>query len=139
MASKKDDGGLSDVLADMDSIKDIPRSEYVRSALLKSAKEFAGTAKALAPKDTGALADSVVVTGPGETTPPHSQPGASRVAGPHEVIVTAGNTDVRYAHLVEYGTSKTEAHPFFGAAFNLTKTRNHRRLNRALDKAWKNR
>lgn len=81
MASKKDDGGLSDVLADMDSIKDIPRSEYVRSALLKSAKEFAGTAKALAPKDTGALADSVVVTGPGETTPPHSQPGASRVAG----------------------------------------------------------
>ena len=93
--------------------------------------------RSVAPVDTGALRDSIAVTLPGESTPPYSQPGGSRVAGPTEVIVTAGNSDVRYPHLVEYGTSHSEAQPFFWPVFRLLKTRFKRRDSRAIRKAIK--
>jgi HK97 gp10 family phage protein len=35
--------------------------------------------------------------------------------------VTVGNTNVRYPHLVEYGTSHSAAQPFFWPGFRLTR------------------
>lgn len=73
--------------------------QAVVPALLKSGEELAGRMKHLAPKDTGALADSIAVTPPGSSTPPYSQPGGSRVAAENQVLVTAGNDGVRYRTL----------------------------------------
>jgi HK97 gp10 family phage protein len=133
------DNGLASTLAAFDRVRDAARQAAMK-ALTKDATELAAAQKRLAPKDTGALADSIAVTLPGESTPPYSQPGGMRVAGPNEVIVTAGNEDVRYAHLVEYGTSKTEAEPFFWPALRLFRTRFKRRdsrtIKQAIKKAW---
>lgn len=88
-----------------------------------------------APRKTGALIDSIEVTGPGGTTPAYSQPGGSRAVPENAVALTAGNTKVRYAHLVEYGTAKAHAQPFFWPAYRLFKLRAKRRISRAIGKA----
>lgn len=136
MSSK--DGGLSSTLAAIERARKAPRAA-ITPALLKSANELALAQKVLAEtsRDTGALIDSIEVTPPGHSTPPYSQPGGSRVAGETEVIVTAGNTDVRYAHLVEFGTANAEAQPFFWPAFRLLRKRLQNRINRTAKKAVK--
>ncbi len=133
MASKD---GLNGLMKAFDRVKTAPRKQITK-ALLASANELADAQRHLAEasRDTGALIDSIAVTGPGETTPPYSQPGGSRVAGDAEVIVTAGNSEVRYAHLVEYGTSKSEAQPFFWPALRLLRRRLQQRIDRAGRKA----
>lgn len=123
----------------------IPKNvrEAVQPALDKSASELVDTMKALAEpsRDTGALIDSITMTPAGQTTPPYSQPGGSKVVPENAVVVTAGNTNVRYPHLVEYGTTKTRAQPFFWPAFRLTRKRIQSRIKRAISKAvrdgWK--
>jgi len=113
----------------------------VLPALVKGASEIAEMQQNLAPVDEGDLRDSIHVTRPGQSTPPYSQPGGSRVAGPLETIVTAGNSDVRYAHLVEHGTTKAAAQPFFWPGFRLGRKRAANRVKRAVAKAvreaWK--
>jgi hypothetical protein len=117
----------------------IPRAvrEAVKPALLKSGDELASAMKRLAERsrDTGELIDSIAVTGPGQSTPPYSQPGGSKVVPENAVMVTAGNTDVRYPHLVEHGTANAVAQPFFWPAFRLYRRRITRRINRAIGKA----
>ncbi|WP_320202368.1 HK97-gp10 family putative phage morphogenesis protein [Agrobacterium rosae] len=136
--ANKNYNGLASTLAAFDRIKRAPR-EAVIPALLKSANELASAQKLLAEtsRDTGALIDSIAVTMPGHSTPAYSQPGGSRVAGETEVIVSAGNSDVRYAHLVEYGTAEADAQPFFWTAFRLLRNRAQNRINRAAKKAVK--
>jgi HK97 gp10 family phage protein len=109
--------------------------EAVRPALTKSAEELVERMKALAPEDTGALKESIHVTLPGETTPPYSQPGGSRIAAENEALVTVGNSEVRYPHLVEYGTAAAAAQPFFWPAYRLSKKRIQNRIKRAIGKA----
>lgn len=104
--------GLKEVLARMEAVK-VAGQDAAIAELIKGANQIADTARQLAPEDEGDLKASIAVTGPGQTTPPHSQPGGSRTVGEHEVIVTAGNSDVRYPHHVEHGTVKMEAQPFF--------------------------
>ncbi|GAA4111171.1 HK97-gp10 family putative phage morphogenesis protein [Aminobacter aganoensis] len=132
----KNDNGLASTLAAIERARKAPRAA-VMPALLKSGDELADAQRSLAEssRDTGALIDSIAVTQPGQSTLPYSQPGGSRVAGETEVIVTAGNTDVRYAHLVEFGTAQAEAQPFFWPAFRLLRLRLQNRLNRAARKA----
>ncbi len=132
----RNDGGLANLLKRMDAVKDAPRKN-INKALLTSANELASAQQHLAPKQTGALERSIAVTPPGQSTPPYSQPGGSRVAGDFEVIVTAGDAQVRYSHLVEYGTSKSEAQPFFWPALRLLRKRLQNRINRAGKKAIK--
>lgn len=136
--ANKSSNGLAETMAAFDRISRAPRAA-VLPALLKSANELADAQKALAEtsRDTGALIDSIHVTTPGQSTPAYSQPGGARVAAESEVIVTAGNSDVRYAHLVEYGTSDTEAQPFFWPALRLLRKRLQNRINRAAKKAVK--
>lgn len=136
--ANKSDNGLAETMAAFDRIARAPR-EAVHPALLKSGHELAAAQQALAEtsRDTGALIDSITVTAPGHATPAYSQPGGSHVAGESEVIVTAGNSDVRYAHLVEYGTATAEAQPFFWPALRLLRKRLQNRINRAAKKAVK--
>lgn len=109
--------------------------DAVVPALIQSGNELAGRMKHLAPKDTGALANSIAVTPPGGTTPAYSQPGGSRTAGENQVLVTAGDDGVRYPHLVEYGTVNAPAQPYFWPAYRLTKKRITNRVKRAIGKA----
>ena len=115
----------------------------VQPALEKSAEEMASSMRTLAPEDEGDLIASIEVTKAGHATPPYSQPGGSHVVPESAVAITAGNTDVRYAHLVEYGHgsgfngSQVPPHPFFWPAYRLNKTRAQRRIKRAISKAVK--
>lgn len=107
----------------------------VQPALIVSGNELVQRMRALAPEDTGALKQSLTATPPGGTTPPYSQPGGSQVAGENEVLVTAGNQDVRYPHLVEYGTAHAPAQAYFWPAYRLSKKRIAGRVKRAMRKA----
>jgi hypothetical protein len=86
-------------------------------------------------RDSGALIDSIVMTPGGQATPPYSQPGGSMVVPENAVAVTAGNSEVRYPHLVEYGTVKAAAQPFFWPAYRLLKKRLSNRIKRAVGKS----
>ena len=107
----------------------------VAPALAQGAYEVAEAIERLVPEDTGDLKGSVAVTLPGKPTPPYSQPGGSRTLGELEAAVTVGNTDVRYPHLVEYGTTQTQAQPFFWPGFRLARGKAERRIKAAIDKA----
>jgi len=118
-------------------LKAIPKAvkRAVVPALQKSGNELVGAMRALAPVDSGDLKHSIKYTMPGNSTPPYSQPGGSRVAAENEVLVTAGNTDVRYPHLVEYGTRDAPAQPYFWPAFRLKRKKLATRIKRAISKA----
>lgn len=115
----------------------IPKTvrEAVAPALMKSADEIANRMRQLAPVDEGDLKGSIAVTPPGQSTPAYSQPGGSTVAGENQVLITAGNTDVRYPHLQEYGTANSPAQPYFWPSFRLGKKRAANRVKRAIAKA----
>lgn len=117
----------------------IPRAvrAAVAPALITSGRDLSVTMRLLAPVDSGDLRNSIHITLPGETTPPYSQPGGSTTAGENQVIVTVGNSDVRYPHLVEYGTAEAPAQPFFWPAFRLKKKAIANRIKRAIRKAVK--
>ena len=142
------DGGLSSFQKRMRAIPQAARNA-VSPALLKSAEEIAAVQRSLAPEDSGDLKDSITVTAPGQTTPPYSQPGGSMTAPENAAVITVGNADVRYAHLVEYGhgngfvkgaTQGTRggtvpAHPFFWPGFRMARKRATDRIKRAIGKA----
>jgi len=128
--------GLTDLNRRMKAIPKAVR-QAVQPALVQSGNELASRMKTLAPVRTGDLRESIEVTVPGQSTPPYSQPGGARVAGETEVLVTAGNEGVRYAHLVEYGTAHAEAQAFFWPAFRLSRKRIANRIKRSISKAVK--
>ncbi|WP_320199882.1 HK97-gp10 family putative phage morphogenesis protein [Agrobacterium sp. rho-13.3] len=115
----------------------IPRAvkAAVQPALAKAGQDLATMQRILAPRDSGDLQKSIAVTLPGETTPAYSQPGGSRTAKENEVLVTVGNTDVRYPHLVEYGTATAAAQPYFWPGYRLMKKKMASRIKRAISKA----
>lgn len=125
---------LDRVLKRLDAIPQAVK-DAVKPALIKSGEELVDRMQHLAPVDSGALKGSITYTPPGGTTPAYSQPGGSRVVLENQVVVTAGNSDVRYPHLVEYGTTEAHAQPFFWPAYRLTKKRISTRIKRAITKA----
>lgn len=131
-----DDGGLARFQARMRAIPKAVR-EAVQPALVKGAEETADLMRQMAEssRDTGALIDSITVTGPGQTTPPYSQPGGSYTVQENQAVITAGNSEVRYPHLVEHGTKEAEAQPFFWPGFRLGRKRAAARIKRAMSKA----
>lgn len=145
-----DDGGLSSFQKRMRAVPQAARNA-VQPALLKSAEEIAAVQRSLAPVDSGDLKESIAVTAPGGTTPPYSQPGGSMVAPENTAVITVGNTDVRYAHLVEYGHGNgfvkgakqgtrggtVPAQPFFWPGFRMSRKRALNRIKRAIGKAIK--
>ena len=89
--------------------------------LVDAAEDMAGLMREIAPRQSGDLVASIAVTGPGQQTPAYSQPGGSTVVPENAAAITVGNSDVRYAHLVEYGTKNAAAKPFFFPAFNVSR------------------
>lgn len=144
------DGGLRSFQRRMEAVPKAARAA-VAPALLKGANDIAAAQRlfAVASKDTGALIDSIAVTGPSQATPPYSQPGGSMVVPELSAAVTAGNSDVRYAHLVEFGTRArmmssgsqasvhpgTAAQPFFWPGFRAARKTALGRIKRAIGKA----
>lgn len=141
--------GSKELTRKMQAMRDAV-APVLRPALVAAGNEVAKDARALAESSrrTGDLIESIHVTGPGETTPPHSTDGGQRTAGPFEVLVTAGNTDARHAHLVEGGTEERQhkdgtstgampAQPFFNVAWRLNRGRLEQRINRAMRKAFR--
>src|SRR3712207_2714115 len=83
----------------------------MRQAMAEGADEVTDMQKRLVPKRTGRLADSITQTWGGQAGPAYASLKAGsggRAAGDLSVSITAGNTRVRYAHLVEFGS---KAHP----------------------------
>jgi len=128
------DGGLRSFQNRMSAIPRAARKAVV-PALLDAGYMVADAQEALAPEQTGDLKGSLAVTGPGQATPPYSQPGGATVVPENQVAVTVGNTDVRYPHLVEYGTTKAPAQPFFWPGFRLVRKKATAKIKRAIGKA----
>ncbi|GLK76706.1 hypothetical protein GCM10008171_19600 [Methylopila jiangsuensis] len=133
--------GLDDLSRRLKRIPEEVR-KAIDPAVTQSAEEMAATMRAMVPVKSGKLRESIVVTPPGGTTPAHSQPGGSHVVPAGAAVVTAGNSEVRYAHLVEYGHMASgwsdvpaPAYPFFWPGYRLTKKRARGRINRAMKKA----
>jgi len=137
--TSRSNNSLAKTLAAFDRLKEQPRKALV-AALQKSAEELAAAQRALAPEDTGDLKDSIAVTPAGRSTPAYSQPGGSMVVPLNAVAVTVGNSEVRYPHLVEYGTATTEAQPYFWRGFRLVRPKLMNRITRtgraAVRKSW---
>lgn len=145
-----DDGGLASFQRRMRAIPKAARAA-VAPALVQGANEIADLQRAMAEasRDTGALIDSIRVTGPGQSTPPYSQPGGRIIVPELSAAITAGDSDVRYAHLVEFGararmmtsTAQATVHPgapaqpFFWPGFRLGRKRALNRIKRAIGKA----
>lgn len=106
-------------------------------ALIKAGNAVADDMRRLAEtsRDTGNLIESIAVTPGGKSTPPYSQPGGEAVVPENSVMITAGDSDSRYAHLVEYGSKRTKAQPFFWPAFRLGRKKAAQSIQRAIRKA----
>lgn len=126
----------------------------VEAANLRLAEEMVDTARRLAPvgpPHPGALRDSIVATPGGQSSPAYSQPGGSQTVPEGAVLITAGNSAVRYPHLVEYGTRPhinagwaagtqnpgAPAQPYFWPAFRLIRSRLKRQVSAAVRRAIK--
>lgn len=133
-----DDGGLSRIQRRLNAI---PKrlKERMGAVAVEEAGKIAADMKAFAEvsRDTGALIESIAITGPGQVTPPYSQPGGMTKVSDTGAMITAGNEDVRYPHLVEYGTDAVQAQPFFWPAVDLNKRKVSLRLRREARKAVK--
>jgi len=88
----------------------------------KGADEIARMAETLALEDSGDLVGSIAVTVGPKNTPAHSHPGGTRTVPEGAAAVTAGNNDVRYAHLVEFGTRTRSADRASEAADRMRET-----------------
>lgn len=113
--------------------------EEVQAALEQSGEEMAAMARALAPVDDGDLRDSIKMTTAGGLTPLHSSGGQQEV-GRLSVRVTAGNSSVRYASIVEFGRKGARAmaaRPFFWPSYRSLKRKFRGRTTRAINKAIK--
>ncbi|RAH97617.1 hypothetical protein DLJ53_27570 [Acuticoccus sediminis] len=112
--------------------------EAVQPALIKGAEDIANIQRSLAPEDEGDLRDSIHVTKPGEATPYGAiRKGEATVAEPNQAIITAYSDDVDYAYHVEFGTSDTDAQPFFAPGYRLGKKKALNRIKRAIATAVK--
>lgn len=130
------DGGIGRL---KQRLANIPKNvkEAVQPNLVRQGEMIADTMRRLVPVDSGELRDSIAVTPPDSSTPPYSTPGGSFVVPETSVAVTAGGKDAHHAHLVEYGTVKMNAQPFFWPAVRLTRKKAQRNLKGAIGRAVK--
>lgn len=99
-----DDGGIGKLQRRLAVIPKAVKSA-AQVETLKQAEAMAQTMRGFVPVDEGDLKNSIVVTPGGKSTPPYSQPGGEMIVPENAVAVTVGDQDVRYGHLVEYGTN----------------------------------
>lgn len=148
-------GGVGMKITNIDRLKAriaaIPRAtrDELRAAIAESAEEIVQLQKRLVPVDHGDLQMSITWRWGNEVKIAYSQSIGS--VGEHELAarISAGNTKVRYAHLVEFGTHAhiaggkfagaeipaIPAHPFFYPGYRLGKKRAKSRISRAVTRA----
>lgn len=124
----------------------------VKAAMEQGANEIVDMMKSLVPVDSGELRDSIGWTW--GKRPKYSQAIAvvkSKLAGDLTITIYAGNSKVRYAHLVEFGSAPhinggmfkgtqhpgTAKQPFFFVSWRTNKKRVKSRISRAINKAAK--
>ncbi|APX83812.1 hypothetical protein BV511_03155 [Methylorubrum extorquens] len=151
MAKGVKTAGRSALLRKLALLPEAARREIAK-AIEQSAEEIAAAQRRQAPKRTGALERSIVVSR-GGVVPKYASVGRSGVTEKGDpdltVIVSAGNDRVRYAHLVEFGTAPhenkglfegsqhpgTRPSPFFFPVYRAYRRRVKSRLTRATKKA----
>lgn len=135
-----DDGGISRLRNRLSAIPGQVKAA-VQPTLIREAEAMATTMRSLAPDDpaTGEpdLVTSIEVTPAGKMTPPYSQPGGSMTVPENTVAITVGNEEVRYPHLLEYGTTKMQAQPYFWPAVRLHRKKAQRNVKAAIGRAVK--
>lgn len=125
--------------------------QEIRAAMETSANEIVALMKSLVPVDSGELRDSIGWTF--GDRPRYSQAIVTAKSPNGNLVLTiyAGNERVRYAHLVEFGSSPhinagqfagtqhpgTAATPFFFPSFRALRRRAKSRITRAVNKAAK--
>lgn len=128
-------------------------NNQVRDAVAQSANEMTDIAKRLAPVDSGDLRESITWQWDNQRRIKYAQGlQMSKVSGlGYAAVITVGNSKVRYAHLVEFGSSPhpqggkfkgtyhpgTPAQPFFFPAYRMVRARMRRRISRAVNAALK--
>lgn len=125
-----------------------------KQALAQSADEITDAIRAAAPQGaTGKLKKSIKQTWGGGRVRYSSLTGNTGEAGDPDlsVAISAGNSEVRYAHLIEFGTAPhingglfagtehpgTRAQPFFYPTYRRLRRRARSRISRAITKAIK--
>lgn len=132
------DGGLARIMQRLNAIP-VRVKEAAAAAAIEGAEIIADDARhfAQASKDSGDLIDSIEVTPAGQSTPEYSQPGGRTVVPEGAAMVTVGNDQVRYPHLIEYGTKTADAQTYFWPAVDLNKKKVASKMRRAIAKAAK--
>lgn len=143
--------GRERLLAKMRALPPAVRSA-MKQALAQGADELTDMQKRLAPVKSGELQKSIVQTWGGGKVRYSSLNAAAGSGDPDLTVrISAGNSKVRYAHLVEFGTSPhinggkfagsqhpgTAAQPFFYPPYRALKRRIKSRITRASNKAAK--
>ena len=111
----------------------------VQPVVIREAQRIEDAVEAAAPERTGDLLNSVQITPPGGSTPAHSMRG-SRPLHDLEAAVSAGNSSVRYGHLVEYGhkgPKPARGRPFFAPAVATRRRAARSAISRAVRAAIK--
>lgn len=118
-------------------MKELPKAAEaeIRLAMEKSADEIVAMMKSLVPVDAGDLRDSIGWTWGDK--PKYSQAFVKTTQGGMTLTIFAGNSKVRYAHIVEFGAQHMAAHPFFFSSFRFLQKRAKSRITRAINKAAK--
>lgn len=134
MARKRRVIGVAELSKRLKAIPEEARKASYAAAE-RAADRIAQDMRALVPVDTGNLQRTIVVTKGGETPPSYSQWGSKRPLPENAVAVTAGDTFARYAHLIEFGTSRAKAQPFFLPAWRSNRNKARRSINAAIGRA----
>lgn len=108
----------------------------IEAEIAKSAEEIVREMRAVAPKDTGAVALSIGWTwgAAPKGTVAVAQSRAARADG-LVATVFAGGGDQFYARFLEFGTIRMVARPFFFPVYRANRRRVLGRINRAVRKA----
>lgn len=124
-------------------------SPAVQQAMADAAQKIVDMMKRLAPVDQGDLRDSIGWTF--GQKPKYAQAITTAKFGETRVTIFAGNSKVRYAHLVEFGTSPhpqggqfagtlhpgTKAQPFFFPSYRAMRNEARKMIRTAIRKAVK--
>lgn len=119
--------------------------EAAQRSLEQSAEEIVQLMRRLAPRDSGALANSIGWTwgdapaGSMTIGTVKGGKGSGSIYGSMVITIYAGGkiagTDAFYARFQEFGTRQMRANPFFYPAYRANKKRVRSRLTRAIRKA----
>lgn len=132
--------GLTKLQRKLDRLPAVAK-DHIRTEMAKAADEIVAMMKSLAPilkepdprRTPGALRNSIGWTW--GKAPKYSTVVASvksSLGGDLTITIYAGNSAVRYAHFVEFGTYKMPAQPFFYVSWRANRRAARRKVRKAV-------